>query len=609
MIGSIKYTLLILLISAIFPLWVSAESSFVRPGKYILKLKNSPSLNQYLQIKTPGNHRRKRYHRFRNACSTLKSKNKNIDQCEPSFLISAQEIDPYSFTCTTATNCSWSLDNIHNTDIDLPEAFQITQGSEVIVAVLDSGVDLNHPDLAANIWTNPNEIAGNGIDDDNNGYIDDVHGVSTIDGGLPQDDYGHGTHVAGIIAAVNNNGIGITGVAPKVKIIPVKILDERGGGDTGSAIKGVDYLVDLVKNRNIPVFLFNNSWGGTFSGTHLLRDAFERASNVQILATISAGNGGSDSLGDNLDLINFAPAKFLFPNIVTVASYDINGKFSRFSNFSSTFVHLAAPGGSIRSLLASGVSFGQLSENGTTIASGTSMAAPHAAAVLALMRAQLPALDNFQIRDRLLSRTQPLPAEQAVKVVSGGRLNAFYALTGDEIPLPTPFPTLTPTITATATHTSVIPTETPAPIPTASPTLISTPTGTAVIDSPLFTSMSAAPAVKTSSPQIKTNLISAINPNLLTIQIFNKLPAQQFRLTLSSGACTIKEVGLSADKSTFILRLNRTARKLKKLKVSVRETNTSFLKLQDFGVIERAKIKGQVTCRSLKKDIILTGSK
>jgi len=221
-------------------------------------------------------------------------------------------------------------------DIDAPEAWEVETGDDrVIVAVVDSGVDYRHPDLSANIWDNPGEIAGNGIDDDGNGYVDDVRGWDFLDGdNTPMDAHGHGTHVAGIIAAVGNNGLGVAGVSWNARIMPLRFLDASGWGLTSDAIGAIEYADAMGAH------IINNSWGGG-GYSYALREAIEASSAVVVCA---AGNEGRNS-----DFFPDYPAGYPSLNIVSVAATDQNDNLAIFSNYGVSTVDMAAPGTNIYS--------------------------------------------------------------------------------------------------------------------------------------------------------------------------------------------------------------------------------------------------------------------
>lgn len=292
--------------------------------------------------------------------------------------------------------------------IQAPEAWDIQIGSHtIVVGVIDTGVDWQHEDLADNIFINTGEIANNGIDDDGNGYIDDVRGYDFINRDAdPYDDHGHGTHVAGIIAAVGNNSIGVTGVAWTTKILPLKIFNSEGRATSSAILEAIDYA-NLME-----VDITNNSWGGSrYSQT--LRNAIQATHESGQLFVAAAGNSGL-----NNDVNRFFPASYTLPNIISVAATDQDDYLANFSNFGSIQVDLAAPGVGI---------FSTLPNNEYGYKNGTSMAAPYVAGVVALMMAQCPDLSHLEIKARLLASVDPVPA-LADKCVSGGRLNAFKAI-------------------------------------------------------------------------------------------------------------------------------------------------------------------------------------
>ena len=181
-------------------------------------------------------------------------------------------------------------------DIDAPEAWEITTGSrDVVIGVIDSGVDITHPDLAANIWVNPGETPNNGIDDDGNGFIDDVNGWDFYDDdNTPNDGNGHGTHVAGTIGAVGNNNSGIAGVNWEVSLLPLRFLGDDGSGWTSDAVAAVNYATMLKRDFGINVVATNNSWGGGGYSRTLDR-AIEAANDQGIMFVAAAGNQGSNN--------------------------------------------------------------------------------------------------------------------------------------------------------------------------------------------------------------------------------------------------------------------------------------------------------------------------
>ena len=259
----------------------------------------------------------------------------------------------------------WGLDNSGQTggtagaDISAPAAWSTTTGSAgVVVADIDTGVAYDHPDLAANMWHNPGEIPANGIDDDRNGYVDDVYGIDAISGsGDPYDDQGHGTHTSGTIAAVGNNGIGITGVAWQARIMALKFLPAVGSGTDADEITCIDYVVDQKLNHGVNVVAINASFGG--GGYNALeRTAINAAGAAGIVFCAAAGNGGDDGVGDDNDTTPHYPSSYDCANIISVAATDDNDALADFSNYGARSVDLGAPGVGIMSTVpAAGVSF------------------------------------------------------------------------------------------------------------------------------------------------------------------------------------------------------------------------------------------------------------
>ncbi|MEN3943588.1 choice-of-anchor D domain-containing protein [Prosthecobacter sp. SYSU 5D2] len=306
-------------------------------------------------------------------------------------------------------NEQWALENTGqnggapDADIDAPAAWNITTGSrEVLVAVIDTGVDRSHPDLEPNMWTNPGEIPGNGIDDDGNGFVDDVHGWDFFSGdNNPMDEDSHGTHCAGVIGAVGNNRAGISGVCWQVSMVGIRFLGP-GGGSTSDAIESINYAASLG------VDLTSNSWGGGGLSV-FLQQAIEDSGDLNIPFIAAAGNDGTDN-----DFQPHFPAAFPSDNVISVASSTDSDTRSGFSNYGRISVDIAAPGTGIYSTVPG--SF-------YTAMSGTSMAAPHVAGALALAKSIAPLITVAELKNQLMQTADPV-AELASASVTGGRLNA-----------------------------------------------------------------------------------------------------------------------------------------------------------------------------------------
>jgi subtilisin family serine protease len=296
-----------------------------------------------------------------------------------------------------------------------------TNCSTVFVGIIDEGYMYTHEDLAANAGTNPGEIAANGIDDDGNGYVDDVYGWdfdgnnSSVFDGTGDD---HGTHVAGTIGGVGGNGKGVAGVCWSVKLLGAKFLGNRGG-TTANAIKAVDYFTDLKTRHGINLVATNNSWGGG-GYSQGLYDAIERANGAGILFVAAAGNGGSDGVGDDNDATPHYPSSYSNANIIAVASITSSGAKSSFSNYGATTVHLGAPGSGITSTLPKSSKGKVVSGYGSY--SGTSMATPHVTGAAALYKAINPSATAVQVRSAILNQATPTTSLSG-KTVTGGRLN------------------------------------------------------------------------------------------------------------------------------------------------------------------------------------------
>ncbi len=345
-------------------------------------------------------------------CEGLKN-DPRIEYAEPNYIVNADATpnDP-RFSDLWGLHNTGQTSGTPDADIDAPEAWDITTGdSSIIVGVIDTGVDYTHNDLSANMWVNPGEIA-NGIDDDANGYVDDIYGIDAYNSdGDPFDDHYHGTHVAGTIGAKGNNSVGVVGVNWNVKIMALKFLGAGGSGSTSGAIECLDYVKMMKDTYGINIRLTNNSWGGGgFSSA--LKDAIEDAG---ILFVAAAGNSNS-----NNDSSPHYPSNYTSAEVLSVASTDHFDSKSSFSSYGATSVDLGAPGSSILSTYPG---------NSYTYLSGTSMASPHVAGVAALVLAVEPGLTTAGLKSRIMSSVDPIAALSGI-TVTGGRLNAFNAVTG-----------------------------------------------------------------------------------------------------------------------------------------------------------------------------------
>jgi subtilisin family serine protease len=323
----------------------------------------------------------------------------------------------------------WGMNNtgadggVVDADIDALEAWNLSTGSKKIVtAIIDTGVDYTHPDIANNYWYNPGEVGvddqgknkeSNGIDDDQNGFIDDFRGWDFANNDNdPKDDHEHGTHCAGTIGAVGNNNLGVVGVNWNTSLVGLKFLDESGSGSLDHAVQAIEYATSLG------VDLTSNSWGGGgFSET--MYAAIQEAAKKGVLFVAAAGNGSQ-----NNDQRPTYPASYSAENIISVAAFDRKDKLASFSNYGAQSVHVGAPGVDILSTIP-GAAYGMMS--------GTSMATPHVSGVAALIKATYPQLSVTQWKNRILYSSK-VSAATALKTTTGGRLNALNALEDDQIP-------------------------------------------------------------------------------------------------------------------------------------------------------------------------------
>ena len=317
----------------------------------------------------------------------------------------------------------WGLNNIGvkqgktNADIDAPQGWDSTTGSsKIVVGVIDSGIDYTHPDLKQNLWTNSNEVPGNNVDDDGDGYIDDIHGIDAINNsGDPMDYNGHGTHVAGTIGAKGNNGIGIVGVNWDVRIISCKFIGSLGRGNIFDGIKCINYMKELKVKYGVNIVAINDSWIGSYS--QVLEDSIEEAGKAGILSVAAAGNDNTD-----IDTRPVYPAAFQSDYLITVAAtnrYDeLWQNFYSGTNYGLKSVALGAPGAEILSTDL---------HHKYGVRSGTSMAAPHVTGAAALAWSWNPSLSVTEMKSLLMNNGDSIASLKG-KTITGKRLNVNKVL-------------------------------------------------------------------------------------------------------------------------------------------------------------------------------------
>lgn len=407
------------LFASAFPLaWFSAASAAQNsedPAQFI-KFRNEAALKNFLQQHSNA----RRVHKGL-LWAELKSSNTLLFSQEEAqrLAIVQQESDQIAYRIPSYERVQTLANETPNTKlwgiskVNAPLAWQTTKGSaDVVVAVVDTGIDFNHPALKNNMWRNSAEVGGKpGVDDDGNGYVDDLFGADFISNNpTPMDDEGHGSHVAGTVAG-NLPSESFFGVAPGVKLMAIKTHNTKGEGSKSSVVKGILYAADMGAR------VLNCSWGGAPEAAQydqLLFDAIEYANKKGALLVASAGNNS-----ENNDQIENYPSNYDLPGIVSVAASDKLDRKAYFSNFGVKSVDLSAPGLGIWSVESGGTSYTSLS--------GTSMASPHvsgAAALLASTEAgqKMSAAD---LRDALMNNVEKI-AEWRLRVISGGRLDVQF---------------------------------------------------------------------------------------------------------------------------------------------------------------------------------------
>lgn len=431
-----------LLLSLAMPLQLHAQTDTppqkaYRPGELLVKFKNDASASaanaQVSRIQRSG-----RLEHIRLAAGMdvegmrrWYERQANVEYAEPNYIVrkAATPNDSYFGLQWALLNSGQSINGTSgtvNADINANTAWNRHTGNgSVVVAVLDTGIDYLHPDLAANIWRNLGEIAGDGIDNDGNGKIDDIRGWNFVrNNAYPMDDDedgGHGSHVAGIIGATGNNANGISGINWNVKLMPLKVLDAEGLGNLADIIAAMDYAI--VKGAKIINASYAFECGDSPSASE--RDAIDRARAFGVLVVLAAGNSGCDN-----DAKPTYPASHALNNIISVGAsdqFDRRAQFARgaFLNAASSYgansVHLFAPGKAILSTL-------RLNDYGYQ--SGTSMSSPHVAGAAALLKSYRPALNMFQVREILLKTASPKVALAGLAVTEG-RLDIGAAMDYD----------------------------------------------------------------------------------------------------------------------------------------------------------------------------------
>jgi subtilisin family serine protease len=337
----------------------------------------------------------------------------NVLYAEPNYIV-----HPFTVPNDPSFSQQWGLSNFgqdggtSGADVNAQQAWNVTTGSQnVVVAVIDSGMDYTHPDLAANVWSSPTVFSQtvNGV------AIScpaGTHGFNAVAGSCDaMDDLGHGTHISGIIGAVGNNGVGVSGVNWNVKMLACKFIDQNGNGSVDGAVTCLDY-VKARKDQGVKVLATNNSWGGNFS-SQALTDAIAAQQQDGILFVTAAGNDFSDN-----DVVGVYPADYFLPNVVSVAATTRFDLLANFSNVGRHSVHLGAPGQEILSTLP-GAAYG--------VEAGTSMSTPFVTGVAALLAAQDPTRDWRAIKNLILAGGDSIPS--LAQTITGRRLNAYGSLT------------------------------------------------------------------------------------------------------------------------------------------------------------------------------------
>ena len=399
---------------------------------YIVKFKKGSNLLEQKSFKSIGNFEKLNLSfgdfakltnvNLSNKAVSELANNPEIEYVEPNWIIKVDPVDSSKEVLDPQYAKQWGLTNDGKNsggwfsrgkageDVNAEKAWEITKGSkDVIVAVIDTGVDYRHPDLKDNLWTNDAELNGiEGVDDDGNGFVDDVYGYDFANNDAdPIDGHSHGTHCAGVIGA-SHNTIGVKGVMANVKLMSIKFLSDSGSGETIGAIKSIEYATKMGAH------LTSNSWGGG-ERSEALKEAIQAAQDAGSMFVAAAGNSRADN-----DARPSYPASYKVDGIVTVGAMDGKGNRSSFSNYGKTSVHVFAPGSNILSTVKNG---------GYKKMSGTSMATPFVSGVLGLLLANEPGITVMEAKERLMQST--VLNSSLTDYAASGRVDAFRMLTGE----------------------------------------------------------------------------------------------------------------------------------------------------------------------------------
>jgi thermitase len=392
------------------------------PNEYLVKMKpqfkglSAKEVRKTLHVKGSIKLGLENWYKVKTVKSITKlSQNPSIEIVEPNyyqFAVMSPNDNNYKYQWGMKNNGQQDNDGnkgVEGVDIDVESVWDVSTGSkDVVVAVIDTGIDHTHKDLNENMYINMKEANGeDGVDDDGNGYVDDVSGYNFFaDSPNAKDDHGHGTHCAGVIGAKGNNDYGMAGINWNVSLMPVKFLSKDGRGSTDGAVSSIIYAVDNGAK------ILSNSWGGG-GESQALKDAIDYAASKNVLFVAAAGNNGEDT-----DSEPHFPSSYDNANIISVAAMNNGGDLADFSNYGLNTVDVAAPGVNILSTLP-----GNVFEDW----SGTSMATPFVSGVAALMLSVNPSLNALVIKEKILTSVKPMDSVRG-KVLTGGLLNARQAV-------------------------------------------------------------------------------------------------------------------------------------------------------------------------------------